>query len=211
MHVERPGKEQRWTGRPHAGRRGAKRPVDLLVLAMRCITACPTPRCPTVHWDSKHSMFSGSLHTWLHTNCWALYRGLSCSRPQVTAPSPVPSRHQPRTDGTQGAVSGGLGEAAALRHKHWSSDGSATRAGHGCVHLPPTAASRQPFHPDPLLSRGQSSPGASHAESLWPQRRGLPGDLWWPDPPHRHHGPHRAGLATSAQAAVTVLGTCAST
>lgn len=89
-------------------------------------------------------MFSGSLHTWLHTNCWALYRGLSRSRPQVTAPSPVPSRHQPRTDGTRGAVPGGLGEAAALRHKHWSSDGSATRAGHGCVHLPPTAASGSP-------------------------------------------------------------------
>lgn len=90
-------------------------------------------------------MFSGSLHTWLHTNWWALYRGLSRPRPQVTAPSPVPSRHQPRTDGTRGAVPGGLGEAAALRHKHWSSDGSATRAGHGCVHLPPTAAPGSPF------------------------------------------------------------------
>lgn len=46
MHVERPGKEQRWTGRPHAGRRGAKRPVDLLVLAMRVHHCVPHPEVP---------------------------------------------------------------------------------------------------------------------------------------------------------------------
>lgn len=168
-----------------------------------CVPACPTPKYPrgTLGLQAPHVF-------------WNPPRVLTGPGP-VPRPAPLKATGnctQPRTDGTRGTVPGGLGEARisqtqtlVFRLNYYA---RLTWLYSAVTHssLPAGPSSRPSARRGPVFP-----PGAFHSERLWPQRRGLPGDLWWPDSLHRHQGPHRAGLATSAQAAFMVHGICAST